>query len=283
MILTDYFNSFKEFMALVPGVDVSLNFDILNSSAVSAKKQMTTIIPESVWNVCDKEPGKTYLMTALANLTMAKEVPYDTLRKRKANIDVYKSEQEAVTRGYIDGYLCAMDSLINQLDTDKPDPWKGTNYCKMREKLVIKDTETFDSFYPIDMSYLFFFRCIPLQKEVISLKIGDLLAQIEDKKDDLLTDKLTRCIVLYTIVLALRRFDIAEFPSTIRSLFIEQKVQRQGSDDQNRIIQLAEDLSAQADDIIQNIQLVLEEHTQDVNVETQTSFNQPDDAIFLMP
>lgn len=283
MKLTEYFNAFKEFADIVPGIDSSLSFDILNSSANAAFKLISGIITQPVIKSLSDE-AKSYFLIALANLTMAKEVPYDTLRKRKNNIDVFKSEQEAVTRGYIDGYYCAMDSLIGQLDTEATDEWKATSYYKMRDNLIVKDTLTFDSYYPIDQSYLFFHRCIPLQKEVISLKIGDLKSQIATKNEDDATDKLNRCVVLYTIVMALRRFDIVEFPATIRSLFVEQKSQRQGGEDQSRIIQLAEDLTDQANSILTSLQQLTDDNDDDNNnIETQTSFNQPDDIIILMP
>lgn len=281
MILDELFSTFKEFMEMVPGVDSSLDFTLLNSSALSAKKQINVILTSSVWGACVNDLSlKQLLQMAMGNLTMAKEVPYDILRKRKAGIDVYKSEQEAVQRGYVDNYFNAMDSLISSLTENES--WKKTTYCKILSSLEITDANTFDTFYPIDCSYLFFFRCIPLQKEVISLKIGDLKSQVAEKSDLNITDKMDRAIVLYTIALALRRFDILEFPPAIRNLFSETSTQRQGVNEQSRVVQLADDLSLQADQIILSLQTVVADD-EGTDVETQTSFNEPNDKIYLLP
>ena len=61
-----------------------------------------------------------------------------------------------------------MDTVIQLLDNSQTVPsWKETRYKKMLDVLKIKSTEEFDMLYTIDMSYLFFFRTIPIQSEAL--------------------------------------------------------------------------------------------------------------------
>ena len=40
-----------------------------------------------------------------------------------------------------------------------------------KRQLKVDTADEFDEIYPIDLSYLFFFRCVPLQKEVLDESI----------------------------------------------------------------------------------------------------------------
>ena len=85
-----------------------------------------------------------------------------------------------------------------------------------------------------------------------------------------------------TIALALRRLDILEFPSTIRNLFDDSKTSRSGKDEQERMLALAEQLTGEAQSLLKNIDLMLSNNDSGI-VDTETSFNAPDDKIIMMP
>ena len=121
---------------------------------------MVIILTKDVYTDLTADEGelKEALRLAMANLTMAKQLIFDVVSKRKDDVDIYKHEQESMRRSYIENYYNAMDTVIQLLDNSQTVPsWKETRYKKMLDVLKIKSTEEFDMLYTIDMSYLFVF------------------------------------------------------------------------------------------------------------------------------
>lgn len=284
---TNLFPTLADLQAYVPGISSDFRLSELNPSAISAKKQICDIITNDLWGKiagsdADTE-AKTFLRIAYGNLAMYKYVIFDILAKRASGgIEVYKSEQETIRRQYIDNYYNAMDSLIEEMEGSsdlKPD-WHNSPGYSGFEQLKIQSTKEFNFYYGIDMSYLFFFRTIPIQRELLDDVIGDYFNRISERKADF-EGRLKRALVQLIISLALTRFDIIEFPPTIRSLFDEQKSSRNGADEFARIREQSALLQASAMEILKNIDLALSE-PDNGNIETETSFNDPNDKIFLM-
>lgn len=103
----------------------------------------------------------------MANLTLATQIIFDAVNRRKNDINLYKYEMEGMKRSYMENYFNAMDSLISELteeiSADDPadirlamEDWRKTNYYKMLSKLKVDTADEFDEIYPIDLSYLFF-------------------------------------------------------------------------------------------------------------------------------
>ena len=242
-ILQELFPTIAEFRKYAPYAESNITFDQLNSSAVSAKKMMIIILTKDVYSEIVKVDGelKEALCMAMANLTMAKQLIFDIVSKRKNDVDIYKHEQETMRRSFIENYFNAMDTVIQLLDTeDKFPSWKETRYKKLLDGLRIQSTEDFDMLYSIDLSYLFFFRTIPIQKEALDDGLSAYFERAEGKEDVL--RMLHRCLAKQTIAIALRRFDIIEFPPTIRSLFDDSKASRSGKDEQERMLALSASL-----------------------------------------
>lgn len=283
-VLEELFSTVQDFRETVPGIDSQINFSDLNSSAVSAKKMVVNIITAAVYKEIvsgEESDALGYLRSAVGNATKYKENIFDVLKKRKADGgDIYKYELEGMRRQYIDNYYNAMDSLIAELESFES--WKKSPYYQLREKLRIQTTEEFDTIYPIDCSYLFFFRTIPLQREILSDTIGAYFAQIEERKADF-EDKLKLVLTLMVVALAISRFDIIELPATIRSLFDDSKTSRSGQNEHDRLLSLAASLVNKAKDILKVIDLALDDTGSGNNIITETSFVQPDDKIYLMP
>ena len=236
MILKDLFSDISGFAEFVPGIDANTNLSSLNSHAVTAYKRIANIISVPVYEkILEKKEDKLYdhLRTALANLTMANDTVFDVVRKRKANIEIYKYEQEALRRAYYENYYNAMDSIISLLNASEDLGWDETRYYRMLEKLQIKTTEDFDLLYCIDLSYLFFFRCIPIQVEVLEEILSGYVDRAKNKPSVL--PLINRALAKMVVSVALTRFDILEFPSTIRNLFIDSKVMRYGTQEQQRL------------------------------------------------
>ena len=283
MILKDLFTDIAGFAEFVPGIDSNTKLTLLNSHAVTAYKRIANIVSVPVYKkIIEQGEGELYdyLRTALANLTMANDTVFDVLRKRKAEIDIYKSEQEAIRRAYYENYYNAMDSLIALLNTTEDLGWEDTRYYKMLDKLQIKTTEEFDMLYCIDLSYLFFFRCIPIQVEVMDESLSGYIERAKEKPA--VMPLINRALAKKVVAIALTRFDILEFPSIIRNLFDDSKASRTGRDEQQRLLVLSAQLQDQANALIKDIDLLLSD-SQSTDIETETSFNQPEDKIQLMP
>lgn len=282
-ILQELFPTVSEFRKYAPYAESNITFDQLNSSAISAKKQIVIILTKKVYSEIVPTDGelKDALCMAMANLTMAKQLIFDIVSKRKDDVDIYKHEQETMRRSFIENYYNAMDTAIQLLDTEDEFPsWKETRYKKLLDGLKIQSTEDFDMLYSIDLSYLFFFRTIPIQKEALDDGLLGYFERAENKEDIL--RMLHRCLAKQTISIALRRFDIIEFPSTIRSLFDDSKASRSGKDEQERMLALAASLANEVKQELANINLLLTSDSSG-SVDTNTSFNRPDDLIMLMP
>lgn len=283
MILKDLFTDITGFAEFVPGIDSNTNLALLNSHALTAYKRIANIISVPVYKkIIEQKEGDLYdsLRTALANLTMANDTVFDVIRKRKSDIDIYKSEQEAIRRAYYENYYNSMDSLIALLNDTKDLGWEETRYYKMLDKLQIKNTEDFDLLYCIDLSYLFFFRCIPIQVEVLEEYMSGYIERAKEKPSVLALIK--RALAKMVVAIALTRFDILEFPSTIRNLFDDSKASRSGKDEQERLLALSARLQEQANSLLREVDLILTEPGT-TDIETETSFNLPEDKIQLMP
>lgn len=283
--INDLFQNIAEFREMVPGISANLEFSELNSSAISARKQIRNIITSDLWDQIKSETDSDahlYLSNAFANLIMHKALIFDVIAKRvSGKADVYKHELETMRRQYIDNYYNAMDSLIQELSENSAysEKWRASSDYKLIDELKIKTTAEFNSFYGIDMSYLFFFRSISIQREILLDGISDTFVKAVERED--LTKKLKLALSHLVVAMAITRFDIIELPATIRNLFDEQKTSRSGSDEQNRILALASELRGNAMNIVSGVELALSEpDTSDIV--SETSMNREEDKIYLI-
>lgn len=281
-VLEELFIDVAQFHLYSPYAESNMNFKDLASSAMSAIKQVQSVISPDIYKKIaagEDNDEKDALRSAVANLTLAKQLIFNVLSLRKSDVDIYKNEQEQMRRAYRDNYYNAMDTLLQLLDSDEE--WKKTKTYKALENLKLKTTYEFDASYPIDNSFLYFFRCVPIQQEALDDYVSGYY-ELLPEKDQTNRRKLDRCLAKITVALSLRRFDILEFPSTIRNLFEDSKVMRYGTQEQERMLILSDDLMSQALESLKNIDLSLSGNT-DADIVTETSFNRPDDKIYLMP
>lgn len=281
-VLEELFIDVAQFHLYSPYAESNMNFKDLASSAMSAIKQVQSVISPDIYKKIaagEDNDEKDALRSAVANLTLAKQLIFNVLSLRKSDVDIYKNEQEQMRRAYRDNYYNAMDTLLQLLDSDEE--WKKTKTYKALENLKLKTTYEFDASYPIDNSFLYFFRCVPIQQEALDDYVSGYYERLPEK-DQTNRRKLDRCLAKITVALSLRRFDILEFPSTIRNLFEDSKVMRYGTQEQEGMLTLSDDLMSQALESLKNIDLSLSGNT-DADIVTETSFNRPDDKIYLMP
>lgn len=283
IVLEELFKNLNEFRHYAPYSETNIEFKDLNSSATSARKQICIILSKEIYSKVIEKEGemRDSLLSAMANLTLAKQLVFDVVKQRKSDVDIYKYEMEAMRRSYIENYFSGMDTLIQLLNQEEDlKEWKDSRYCKLLSSLQIQTAEDFDFLYSIDLSYLFFFRIIPLQKEVLDEGMTGYFERIVDNQE--VKDLLLHALAKSTIALALRRLDILEFPATIRNLFDDSKTSRSGKDEQERMLSLAAQLTDEAHLLLKNIDMVLSNNDSGI-VDTETSFYSPDDKILMMP
>ena len=285
-VLIGLFDGIADFREVVPFVGSDIELDELNPSAIGARKQIQGIITPDLWNrILDNKDSEAYLFVRIAygNLTMHKAIIFTTIAKRMSGgADVYKYELDTMRRQYVENYYNAMDSLINELSSNSSykEAWQKTTDYQYLDSLRIKTTAEFNSLYGIDMSYLFFFRTIAIQREVLDDTIGGYFVTIQGREEDF-EMKLKRALAMLVLSIALR-FDIIELPATIRNLFDEAKGFRHGSSEKASLNDLSVSLQSQAMGMIKAIDLALSD-PESGNVDSMTSFNRDSDKIYLMP
>ena len=317
--ITDIFQNMGNLAQYAPVTETNLALTDLKAAFASSWKQLTALIPDAVLtSIADgsDDTMKDALRMALANRIMANNAIFSAYTNRKAGTDVYKYEVEGMKRSWMENYFSAMDTLLSELirqasevapaetgmeevanaenGTEVANAETGTTpnvgelfresrYYILAKSCHIRTAEQFDTIYPIDLSYLFFFRTLPLQVEVVSGRIGSYYSRIETLDDkEQLTAMLDLALAKKTVSKALRRFDILEFPPTIRNLFDESHANRNGKDEAERAISLADMLDGEADTLISDIDTLLESGTI-LDMSSMSAYNQPDDKIIMMP
>ena len=288
-ILQELFGNLSTFSSYAPGVETNIDLRDLQPSGESARKRVETILTTSVFkaifNLQEDTELKEALRTAIANFTMAQQLVFDSIARRKNDVDVYKYEIEAMRRSYMENYYNAIDTLIALLSTDtEGEParlWKDTPYNSTLQKCRIRSADVFDTIFPIDLSY-FFFRLVPLQKETLDEQLAVYFDKITEENASRIEQPLYLALAKKTIAKSLRRFDILEFPPTIRNLFDESHASRSGKDELVAALSLADRLDREAEQLLLNVDTLLSTDTT-ADVSSYSAYNNPDDKIIMLP
>ena len=289
-ILVDIFKNFSTFSLYAPGVETNMDLNDLRSSGLTARKRIETVISRAVFDELLKEKEDSPLMEALraamANMTMANQIIFDSVNRRKSEVNVYKYELEAMKRSYMENYCNAIDTLVQLLseptEGEIAELWRKTPYFPILERCEIKTMDQMDSIYPIDASYLYFFRTIPLQKETLDEVMSVYFEKLTDDNRERIRPILLLALVKKTIAKSLRRFDILEFPSTIRNLFDDSHAARSGKDESSAIFALADRLDREAEELLSNADTLLSSESVS-DFCSNSAYNHPDDNIIMLP
>lgn len=289
-ILVDIFKNFSTFSLYAPGVETNMDLNDLRSSGLTARKRIETVISRAVFDELLKEEENSPLMEALraamANMTMANQIIFDSVNRRKGEVNVYKYELETMKRSYMENYCNAIDTLVQLLseptEGEIAELWRKTPYFPILERCEIKTMDQMDSIYPIDASYLYFFRTIPLQKETLDEVMSIYFEKLTDDNRERIRPILLLALVKKTIAKSLRRFDILEFPSTIRNLFDDSHAARSGKDESSAIFALADRLDREAEELLSNADTLLSSESVS-DFCSNSAYNHPDDNIIMLP
>lgn len=289
-ILVDIFKNFSTFSLYAPGVETNMDLNDLRSSGLTARKRIETVISRAVFEELLKEEENSPLMEALraamANMTMANQIIFDSVNRRKSEVNVYKYELEAMKRSYMENYCNAIDTLVQLLSEPTEgaiaELWRKTPYYPILERCEIKTMDQMDAIYPIDASYLYFFRTVPLQKETLDEVMSIYFEKLTDDNRERIRPILLLALVKKTIAKSLRRFDILEFPSTIRNLFDDSHAARSGKDESSAIFALADRLDREAEELLSNADTLLSSESVS-DFCSNSAYNHPDDNIIMLP
>lgn len=289
-ILVDIFKNFSTFSLYAPGVETNMDLNDLRSSGLTARKRIETVVSRAVFEELLKEEDNSPLMEALraamANMTMANQIIFDSVNRRKSEVNVYKYELEAMKRSYMENYCNAIDTLVQLLseptEGEIAELWRKTPYFPILERCEIKTMDQMDAIYPIDASYLYFFRTVPLQKETLDEVMSIYFEKLTDDNRERIRPILLLALVKKTIAKSLRRFDILEFPSTIRNLFDDSHAVRSGKDESSAIFALADRLDREAEELLSNADTLLSSETVS-DFCSNSAYNNPDDNIIMLP
>ena len=289
-VLVDIFKNFSTFSLYAPGVETNMDLNDLRSSGLTARKRIETVISRAVFDELLKEKEDSPLMEALraamANMTMANQIIFDSVNRRKGEVNVYKYELEAMKRSYMENYCNSIDTLVQLLseptEGEIAELWRKTPYFPILERCEIKTMDQMDSIYPIDASYLYFFRTIPLQKETLDEVMSIYFEKLTDDNRERIRPILLLALVKKTIAKSLRRFDILEFPSTIRNLFDDSHAARSGKDESSAIFALADRLDREAEELLSNADTLLSSEAVS-DFCSNSAYNNPDDNIIMLP
>ena len=289
-ILVDIFKNFSTFSLYAPGVETNMDLNDLRSSGLTARKRIEIVISRAVFDELLKEEENSPLMEALraamANMTMANQIIFDSINRRKSEVNVYKYELEAMKRSYMENYCNAIDTLVQLLsdatEGELAELWSKTPYFPILERCEIKTMDQMDAIYPIDASYLYFFRTVPLQKETLDEVLSVYFEKLTDDNRERIRPILLLALVKKTIAKSLRRFDILEFPSTIRNLFDDSHATRSGKDESSAIFALADRLDREAEELLSNADTLLSSESVS-DFCSNSAYNHPDDNIIMLP
>ena len=116
-ILVDIFKNFSTFSLYAPGVETNMDLNDLRSSGLTARKRIETVISRAVFDELLKEKEDSPLMEALraamASMTMANQIIFDSVNRRKGEVNVYKYELEAMKRSYMETTVMQSTRLYN--------------------------------------------------------------------------------------------------------------------------------------------------------------------------
>lgn len=290
-ILKEIFGDFSTFIRYAPGVETNMNLDDLQSSGLTARKRVEAAISpavlQAIMNESEGSPLMEALRFAVANMTMATQLIFDSINRRKNDVNIYKYELEAMHRSYTENYCNALDTILQLLMQTSPETtastlWRESRYFSILADCEIRTMADFDMVYPIDGSYLFFFRTVPLQRETLDEMLSAYFSKLTDDNSRRIRPLLLLALVKKTLAKALRRFDILEFPPTIRNLFDDSHASRSGKDEHDAALSLADRLDREAGELLTGADTLLDT-SPSADFCSPSAYNSPDDKIILLP
>lgn len=254
-----------------PGISAGNSLHDLQGMVPHAEKQVAGIVGrqllDKLLTAAETTREGGVIRSAFANLLLLKTITFDSVNKRlTGEKDLYRYEVDSMRREYTDNYYNAMDTILSVVSSEAEyaSLWEGSRWASLLKNVRIVSCSDFDSLYPIDLSYLFFFRTLPFQREAL-LEHGAIFDRLEEKEADdptivnyeALTLQARLALAKLVVALALERLDVTELPAVIRNLFVEQKALRTGYDPATATAAMASRLRSEASVALSTVSIAL--------------------------
>lgn len=299
MVTIDFFDGIQKFRQLAPGVEASMSFDEMQSSASIAKKKLKDLI-QDLWDELkthyessDNDALKTeavgYLQGAYANLTMAEYHPFWIQKKKEEGKDYYRYEVQNQHEAYISNLWSYMDSLLDLFTSNQKvfPKWLETDTYKDRKYLLLESADEFNKYYEIGRSHYFFSKIIYLIREAgddylySKIKTKESLNEVGKEK---LRKAVKKAVAFYTMGHALKRLDFTELPKSIRNNDRDTaRTTRTGSSESTAVEKLSESLLAKFEEYMADVDFEINKPTPGSSSYLSTDINKEDDKSYYMP
>ncbi len=273
MNYTTLFADLEDFRSYADGLQADTAYRQLHPSIRSTASEMEKIIPASVLDgVAADIDGKELLKTALAAGTLYRYQIFSSVKKNGSDASLYKYQHEELKDTYIEAYWKAMDSLLDWLDAHpETGAWKDTPDYQARQALPVKNAEEFHYYFGINRSSCFYAKVLYLIRECWKLIAPNVRGHEEDAD---VMDAAKRALCYAVMAKVVKRFDVTEFPRSIRWDYNHEYTHGSSVQDRDRLFN---DLTAESQTALDEIAAVIRrltdsDATADTNEESNKHF-----------
>lgn len=310
----NFFEDIKDLKEVAPGLD-SNSLTTLLPAYERASIKIKKVITDTVWaqllaayvknTDSDTETNPTeeettaieFIQGALGNLIAFHDVMFKVISKKQENQSYYKYELQMIRESYLDNFSIYMDLLLDYLDLKAPvsvpeegeeaeaskfPTWVDSDTYKMRQSLILKNADDFNSVFPTGGSSYFFSMIVPLQNQVIESELIPRKA-LADMPSELA--KTVKYFVAYrTMAKAAMLVDYADLPQSLRQKLYVDESKKKHQETETTAERYANQFNKEADSYLNKIDLKLQKPAADVvSVPTQyNSVNEETDQSFVI-
>lgn len=225
MKYTTLFADLEDFRSYVDGLQADTTYRQLLPSMRATGQEMEKIIPASVLEAVmeanpdpqqadQNEDGKELLKTAVAAGTLYRYQIFSSVKKNGSDASLYKYQHEELKDTYAEAYWKAMDSLLDWLDAhDDVGAWNETQDYQARQQLPVRSAEEFHHYFGINRSSCFYAKVLYLIRECWK----EIRPNVRGHEEDVdVMDAAKRALCYAVMAKVVKRFDVTEFPRSIR-------------------------------------------------------------------
>lgn len=299
MAVTDLFKTTGDLRVYLPMIEASKPITELEFAFRQPEGKMKELLGEATYDVIKahyagdypdqsiKDNAVKYLQGALAN--MAYEIFHIMdAGERNETKNIYRYQEDLQRGVFRDTANAEIGQLLVLLDSDVTtfSEWATTTLYTTRLQQLLKTHAEFGKYYYIDESAYFFSRLVFLMKEITADKLTPLIGAYadldpEDETDGPIIEQAKKTLAYLTVAMALRRFDFAEIPKTIRNNVAEsiRTVRTSGQEDQ-AVRRVADEIEVKGMQYLQILGLMIEKKNTGTLAEPE-EINDEDNSFYL--
>lgn len=272
----DFFADITDFVEVVPGIDKSTTLASMQASHERSKQKLISVLTAGIYdelktgfggvnNDPELDQAIEYIQGAHGNMIAYFEMISKVIAKKKENVNYFKYEIHMMQENYLDAFAVHMDLLLDYLDANTTyfDTWAASPTYTMRQSLVLKSANQFNSVFPTGGSGYFFNLATPFQSMVVETEILPR-KKLADIPSDLL--KTVQYFVAYrTMAKAVMLVDFVDLPKSMRQKLYAEESKKNSNDMETVSERYAKQFNAEADRYLHKIDLELQKPADDVS------------------